>query len=136
LTLTPADMRMKHFGTTRLRPGYDELDVDAFLDKAEAELSRLIRENNGLRAKLTEFPRGQPDLPATAPAYPLLPEAVRAKRFRGTRLRPGYVTDEVHAFLDEVATELGRQIQENQDLRAKLAESPDSGGLPDFDEPF
>ncbi len=31
MPLTPADVRNKQFSTTRLRPGYDEEEVDAFL---------------------------------------------------------------------------------------------------------
>jgi DivIVA domain-containing protein len=58
MPLTPADVRNKQFSTTRLRPGYDEEEVDAFLDEVEAELDRLIQENEELRAKLSEVLRG------------------------------------------------------------------------------
>jgi DivIVA domain-containing protein len=58
MPLTPADVRNKQFSTTRLRPGYDEEEVDAFLDEVESELDRLIQENEELRAKLAELLRG------------------------------------------------------------------------------
>jgi DivIVA domain-containing protein len=58
MPLTPADVRNKQFSTTRLRPGYDEEEVDAFLDEVESELDRLIQENEELRAKLAECLRG------------------------------------------------------------------------------
>jgi DivIVA domain-containing protein len=58
MPLTPADVRNKQFSTTRLRPGYDEEEVDAFLDEVESELDRLLQENEELRAKLAEFMRG------------------------------------------------------------------------------
>jgi len=58
MPLTPADVRNKQFSTTRLRPGYDEEEVDAFLDEVEVELDRLIQENEELRAKLAECMRG------------------------------------------------------------------------------
>ena len=58
MPLTPADVRNKQFSTTRLRPGYDEEEVDAFLDEVEAELDRLIQENEELRGKLAEVLRG------------------------------------------------------------------------------
>jgi DivIVA domain-containing protein len=66
MPLTPADVRNKQFSTTRLRPGYDEEEVDAFLDEVEAELDRLIQENEDLRAKLAEVLRGggKPGIPA------------------------------------------------------------------------
>src|SRR6202521_6162190 len=58
MPLAPADVRNKQFSTTRLRPGYDEEEVDAFLDEVEAELDRFIQENEELRAKLAEVLRG------------------------------------------------------------------------------
>src|SRR3989454_5750896 len=64
MPLTPADVRNKQFSTTRLRPGYDEEEVDTFLDEVEAELDRLIQENEELRAKLAECLRGK--VPAMA----------------------------------------------------------------------
>jgi DivIVA domain-containing protein len=73
MPLTPADVRNKQFSTTRLRPGYDEEEVDAFLDEVETELDRLLQENEELRAKLAEFMRGG-KTPAPALSSPL-PEA-------------------------------------------------------------
>ncbi len=58
MPLTPADVRNKQFSTTRLRPGYDEEEVDSFLDEVEQELDRLLQENEELRAKLAEVLRG------------------------------------------------------------------------------
>lgn len=57
--LTPADVRNTKFTVTRRRPGYDQREVDTFLNRTEAELSRLIRENEELRAQLTgnQYPR-------------------------------------------------------------------------------
>src|ERR1700721_2228324 len=73
MPLTPADVRNKQFSTTRRTPGYDEEEVDAFLDEVEAELDRLLQENEELRAKLAEFMRGG-KTPAPALSSPL-PEA-------------------------------------------------------------
>ena len=55
MPLTPADVRNKQFSTTRLRPGYDEEEVDAFLDEVEAELDRL---DSGERGTPVEAGRG------------------------------------------------------------------------------
>ncbi len=57
MPLTPTDVQNKQFTTTRLRSGYDEEEVDAFLDEVEVELDRLIQENEQLRAKLAECQR-------------------------------------------------------------------------------
>jgi len=64
------------FSTTRLSPGYDEEEVDVFLDKLVAALSQ----------------EGQ-----------LNRSELRDARFSMTRLRPGYVMTDVDAFLEEVA---------------------------------
>jgi DivIVA domain-containing protein len=63
-------VRNKQFSTTRLRPGYDEEEVDAFLDEVEAELDRLIQDNEELRSKLAEVLRGG-GKPAMALSSPL-----------------------------------------------------------------
>ncbi len=82
MPLTPADVRNKQFSTTRLRPGYDEEEVDAFLDEVEVELDRLIQENEELRAKLAESLRGgkSSDVRARARRWP-----TRSSRHDGAR---------------------------------------------------
>jgi DivIVA domain-containing protein len=87
MPLTPADVRNKQFSTTRLRPGYDEEEVDAFLDEVEAELDRLLQENEELRAKLAEVLRGGkmagPLGPAHAESQDLMPgEPMRMEQDR------------------------------------------------------
>jgi len=64
------------FSTTRLSSGYDEEEVDVFLDKLVAALSQ----------------DGQLDR-----------SELRDVRFSTTRMRPGYVITDVDAFLEEVA---------------------------------
>src|SRR5260370_41964298 len=91
MPLTPEDVHNKQFTTVRLREGYDEEEVDAFLDEVEAELTRLIRENEELRAKLAAATRAAasaaaapvpmrreptprpPPLPPPLPAHPPAP---------------------------------------------------------------
>ncbi|MGZ4592049.1 MAG: DivIVA domain-containing protein [Actinomycetes bacterium] len=57
MPLTPEDVANKQFTSTRLKPGYDETEVDEFLDEVEAELTRLYRENDELRNKLASTER-------------------------------------------------------------------------------
>ncbi|GHD29542.1 DivIVA domain-containing protein [Nocardiopsis kunsanensis] len=86
MSLTPADIRDKKFHTVRLRPGYNEDDVDALLDRVEATLIALDggpREGELITA-----------------------DDVRGARFRTTRFSPGYREDEVDDFLDHVIAEL------------------------------
>lgn len=86
MPLTPADIRDKKFHTVRLRPGYNEDDVDALLDRVEATLIAL--EGGPRNGEL------------------LTADAVREARFRTTRFSPGYREDEVDDFLDRIIAEL------------------------------
>src|SRR6266852_5642140 len=53
MPLTPAEVHNVAFKKPPIgKRGYDEEEVDAFLDIVEVELSRLIEENNDLRARL------------------------------------------------------------------------------------
>jgi DivIVA domain-containing protein len=64
------------FSTTRLSAGYDEEEVDTFLDQLIAVLSH----------------GGQPDQ-----------GELRNAQFATTRLRPGYVVQDVDSLLQEIA---------------------------------
>jgi DivIVA domain-containing protein len=52
MPLTPEDVHGKQFTSSRLKRGYDEDEVDGFLDEVEAELTRLLREQADLRNQL------------------------------------------------------------------------------------
>ncbi|WP_022872309.1 DivIVA domain-containing protein [Nesterenkonia alba] len=52
----------------------------------------------------------------------LTPEDLLNKEFPETKFRPGYDKDEVDDFLDEVVVEWRRLIQENEDLKAQVAQ--------------
>ncbi len=73
-------IRNVQFSATRLGAGYDEEEVDAFLDATITAL----REN---RAR---------------------PSEVKGAAFAGTRMRAGYRQPEVDAFLDRLASEMER----------------------------
>ncbi|WP_175084703.1 DivIVA domain-containing protein [Candidatus Frankia nodulisporulans] len=67
MALTPQDVQNKVFSPTRFRTGYNEDEVDTFLDEVEAELTRLLDENSDLRRQLDEARRsggGGPAVPA------------------------------------------------------------------------
>jgi DivIVA domain-containing protein len=67
MPLTPEDVSNKRFTPVRLREGYDMGEVDQFLDEVEAELSRLTRENDDLRSKLSAAQGGAPVQAERAP---------------------------------------------------------------------
>jgi DivIVA domain-containing protein len=52
MALTPEDVVNKRFQATKFREGYDQDEVDDFLDEVVNELRRLSEENEDLRAKL------------------------------------------------------------------------------------
>jgi DivIVA domain-containing protein len=66
MPLTPEDVQSKRFTVTRFKAGYDEEEVDAFLDEVEAELRRLLTENAELRDRLAAVSGGAPIEPAAA----------------------------------------------------------------------
>jgi DivIVA domain-containing protein len=79
MPLTPEDVSNKRFTPVRLREGYDMGEVDQFLDEVEAELARLTRENDDLRAKLSAAQTGAVETAAPAPMpEPPAPEPVAA----------------------------------------------------------
>jgi DivIVA domain-containing protein len=52
MALTPEDVVNKRFQPTKFREGYDQDEVDDFLDEVVAELRRLNQENDELRQRL------------------------------------------------------------------------------------
>lgn len=52
MTLTPEDVVNKRFQPTKFREGYDQDEVDDFLDELVVELRRLTQDNEDLRQRL------------------------------------------------------------------------------------
>jgi DivIVA domain-containing protein len=75
----------RDFSATRLRPGYDTEEVDAFVEAIRQTFL-------GIR---------EPSLTA---------DEIRDKQFSTTRLRPGYDQEEVDAFLDVAELRLAAQV--------------------------
>ena len=83
----------RDFSTTRLRPGYDIEEVDAFLE-AIRQTFLGIREPS------------------------LTTDEIRNKQFSTTRLRPGYDEEEVDAFLDAAELRLAAQVSDRRGASA------------------
>ena len=79
MPLTPEDVSNKRFTPVRLREGYDMGEVDQFLDEVEAELDRMVAENNDLRAKLAAAQDGHAGNGAFAMPARKLPEQAEEK---------------------------------------------------------
>jgi DivIVA domain-containing protein len=85
MPLTPDEVVNKRFSATKFRQGYDEEEVDEFLDEVVAELRRLTSDNEDLKAKLSacerrvsELSRGGTTTIAAAPELAPEPEPVVA----------------------------------------------------------
>jgi DivIVA domain-containing protein len=89
-SLTPADVHNVAFKKPPIgKRGYDEDEVDEFLDLVETELARLIEENNDLKTQVDEMARRPP---AAAPVGQGGPDArqaeAEAERRSGRRSAP------------------------------------------------
>ncbi|MBM7504607.1 DivIVA domain-containing protein [Agromyces aurantiacus] len=74
MALTPEDVVNKRFQATKFREGYDQDEVDDFLDEVVVELRRLNQENEELRQRLAAAEAragegGAAAAPAPAPVY-------------------------------------------------------------------
>jgi DivIVA domain-containing protein len=79
MALTPEDVVNKRFQSTKFREGYDQDEVDDFLDEVVVELRRLTQENEELRASLAGGTGPQPAVVAEAAAEPVaVSEPVKA----------------------------------------------------------
>jgi DivIVA domain-containing protein len=58
MALTPEDVVNKQFQQTKFREGYDQDEVDDFLDEVVVELRRLIQENQDLQERLSSTESG------------------------------------------------------------------------------
>ncbi|PYI67083.1 cell division protein [Arthrobacter livingstonensis] len=77
MALTPEDVVNKRFQPTKFREGYDQDEVDDFLDEIVVELRRLHQENDELRKQLADSPTNSQAGPAAVvPVATKAPEVV------------------------------------------------------------
>ena len=80
MALTPEDVVNKRFQPTKFREGYDQDEVDDFLDEIVVELRRLNQQNDELRKKLAEAGSSVPASTAAAPVVEKVPAPVKADK--------------------------------------------------------
>jgi DivIVA domain-containing protein len=81
MALTPEDVVNKRFQPTKFREGYDQDEVDDFLDEIVVELRRLNQENDELRKKLAEVSSGSPAASAAvAPVVEKVPAPAKSDK--------------------------------------------------------
>jgi DivIVA domain-containing protein len=78
MALTPEDVVNKRFQSTKFREGYDQDEVDDFLDEVVVELRRLTQENEELKAQLAAGGNAPAKQAAEAPKAAVVPEPVAA----------------------------------------------------------
>ncbi|WP_427008092.1 DivIVA domain-containing protein [Pseudarthrobacter sp. H2] len=104
MALTPEDVVNKRFQPTKFREGYDQDEVDDFLDEIVVELRRLNQENDELRKKLAEPGTGTPaSSAAAAPVVEKVPAPVKAEK-----------EDRAKAEADAKAAELAKKKEAEQ----------------------
>jgi DivIVA domain-containing protein len=100
MALTPEDVVNKRFQPTKFREGYDQDEVDDFLDEVVVELRRLNQENEELKQRLVA-------------SESRIAELQRSGGQGGAAAAPS---------VD--AAELARLKQENEELKQRLAAAP------------
>lgn len=111
MPLTPADVHNVAFKKPPIgKRGYDEEEVDAFLDEVERELARLIEENNELRAQMERGGRGG------APVGP------------GADPRLAAELNDMKAQLDRVQRDKAAAEQAARSMQAELEQMRGQGG--------
>ena len=124
MALTPEDIHNKEF--TRAFRGYNELEVDAFLDELEVEVASMVSENGDLRERL-----------AVAVATP--PQPVQAapsegeEMIRRTLLLAQRTSDETIAAAQEEAARLVAAAREHADTQAQQAQAQAAAAVSDLD---
>ena len=119
MPLTPADVHNVTFKKPMLgKRGYDEDEVDGFLDEVERELARLSDENGELRAQLESLRAGAPPGAADhAEMAAALDRAQREKHAAEQQLQ------ELDAELHEVHQQMVAAQQQAQQLQQQLQQA-------------
>ena len=100
MALTPEDVVNKRFQPTKFREGYDQDEVDDFLDEVVVELRRLTQESDELKQRLVAADSRIAELQRSGGAAPAAPVAASAAADNG---------------------EVQRLQQENDELKQRLA---------------
>ena len=124
MALTPEDVQQKEFAQ-QFR-GYNEIEVDAFLDEVERELTRLIAENDDLRERLANAAA------ATAAAPP--PTAESEELLRRTLLLAQRTADETVASARTEAERVLKDARAQADMLLTAAKEQARAEVGDLDE--
>ena len=122
--LTPADIDSKQFSTTRLKEGYDQNEVDTFLDRVQEDYAFALQQLKKLESDNTAL-RRQADRQETV-VLPKVeaPSAAAEKLLSLAEQAVAEQKSEAQAEADRVVREAGgraaRVIEEASDAAAKI----------------
>jgi DivIVA domain-containing protein len=118
MALTPEDIVNKRFQSTKFRDGYDQDEVDDFLDEVVAEMRRVMQENEDLKqelaaaeARIAELQRSGGDTSAE-PAPQTAPQPVSAAQPQVPTGVPQPIGDPVEAESTNNLLQLARRLHE------------------------
>lgn len=95
MALTPEDVVNKRFQPTKFREGYDQDEVDDFLDEIVVELRRLNQENDELRKKVAALESGAPvsAVPTSAAPKAVAKDEKADDSVKGNKAEPAVVAE-------------------------------------------
>jgi DivIVA domain-containing protein len=118
MALTPEDIVNKRFQSTKFRDGYDQDEVDDFLDEVVAEMRRVLQENEDLKqdlqaaeARIAELQRSGGGASAE-PAPQTAPQPVSASQPQMPTGVPQPIGDPVEAESTNNLLQLARRLHE------------------------
>jgi DivIVA domain-containing protein len=128
--LTPQAIEKKKFATTRFKEGYDQSEVDAFMDQVVADYTELYRQMNmqaqraSVATQVLPAATSQPVSIESATRLLAATEVACAQYEQEAKAEAVRITDEAVAqakkIVDEGTTERHRQIGELEDHRSKV----------------
>ena len=122
MPLTPEDVRNRRFKTSFR--GYDEEEVDTFLDEVEVELSRLLADTDSLRQRLEAAASAPPPQPVASEAEEML---------RRTLLLAQRTADETVAAAQAEAERLTSEAQARATATVQQAEQQAASSIADLE---
>jgi DivIVA domain-containing protein len=118
MALTPEDIVNKRFQSTKFRDGYDQDEVDDFLDEVVAEMRRVMQENDDLKqelqaaeARIAELQRSAGETPPEAKLQ-TAPQPVSASQPQAPTGVPQPIGDPVEAESTNNLLQLARRLHE------------------------
>jgi cell division initiation protein len=129
MAITPLDIHHKEFRTARFG-GYNEEDVDSFLDQVADELEKVIQENSELkqqleimRKRLSEFEEMQTSLQSALLAATKSAEAVREQARQEAEALVAKAQEEADSLIRSAQEQARQMILRAQNERQKMERS-------------